>query len=57
MKKYFFYITILILFSCEKVINVESNYSDERIVFDASIFKNTNEKDIETFLRNQNIPF
>jgi hypothetical protein len=44
MKKYFFYITILILFSCEKVINVESNYSDERIVLDASIFKNTNEK-------------
>ena len=42
MKKYFFYI-ITIFFSCEKVINVESDYSDERIVFDASILKNINE--------------
>ena len=43
MKKYFFYIIIIIFFSCEKVITVESDYSDERIVFDASIFKNINE--------------
>ena len=43
MKKYFFYIIITIFFSCEKVINVESDYSDERIVFDAFILKNINE--------------
>tara|TARA_B110000444_G_scaffold228023_1_gene233542 strand:- start:4242 stop:5087 length:846 start_codon:yes stop_codon:yes gene_type:complete len=43
MKKYFFYIIITIFFSCEKVITIKSDYSDERIVFDASIFKNINE--------------
>jgi hypothetical protein len=43
MKKYFFYTIIIILYSCEKVINIEADYSDERIVFDASIFKNINE--------------
>ena len=43
MKKYFFYITILIFYSCEKVINIDLDYSDERIVLDASIFKNINE--------------
>ena len=43
MKKYFLYIIIIIFFSCEKVISVETDYSDERIVFDASIFKNINE--------------
>lgn len=43
MKKYFLYIIIIIFFSCEKVISVETDYLDERIVFDASIFKNINE--------------
>ena len=43
MKKYFFCTIIIILYSCEKVINIEADYSDERIVFDASIFKNINE--------------
>lgn len=43
MKKYFFYSIIIIFYSCEKVINIDTNYSDERIVLDASIFKNINE--------------
>ncbi|MDA7716375.1 DUF4249 domain-containing protein [Flavobacteriaceae bacterium] len=43
MKKYFFYSIIIIFYSCEKVINIDSDYSDERIVLDASIFKNINE--------------
>ena len=43
MKKNFFYIIIIIFYSCEKVINIDTNYSDERIVLDASIFKNINE--------------
>ncbi|MBD1147186.1 DUF4249 domain-containing protein, partial [Pelagibacterales bacterium SAG-MED28] len=43
MKKYFLYILILFFSSCEKVITIETDYSDERIVLDASIFKNINE--------------
>ena len=43
MNKYIFYIIIIIFYSCEKVINIDSNYSDERVVLDASIFKNINE--------------
>ena len=43
MKKYFFYSIIIIFYSCEKVINIDTDYSDERIVLDASIFKNINE--------------
>ena len=34
---------ILFFSSCEKVITIETDYSDERIVLDASIFKNINE--------------
>ena len=34
---------ILFFSSCEKVITIETDYSDERIVLDASIFKNLNE--------------
>ncbi len=43
MKKYSFYIIIIIFYSCEKVVSIDTNYSNERIVFDASIFKNINE--------------
>ena len=43
MKKYFLYTLILFFSSCEKVITIETDYSDERIVLDASIFKNINE--------------
>jgi hypothetical protein len=43
MNKYIFYIIIIIFYSCEKVINIDTNYSDERVVLDASIFKNINE--------------
>jgi len=43
MKKYFFYIIIIIFYSCEKVVNIDTDYSDERIVLDASIFKYINE--------------
>ena len=43
MKKYFFYIIIIIFYSCEKVVHIDTDYSDERIVLDASIFKNINE--------------
>ena len=43
MKKFFIYIIIIIFYSCEKVVSIDTNYSDERIVFDASIFKNINE--------------
>jgi hypothetical protein len=43
MKKYIFYIIVLISFSCEKVINIDTDYSDERIVFDATVYKNINE--------------
>ena len=43
MNKYIFYIIIIIFYSCEKVVNIDTNYSDERIVLDASIFKNINE--------------
>ena len=43
MKKKIFYIIIIIFYSCEKVVDINTNYSDERIVLDASIFKNINE--------------
>jgi hypothetical protein len=43
MKKYFLFILILFFSNCEKVINIDTDYSDERIVLDASIFKNINE--------------
>ena len=44
MKKYFFYIIIFLCFSCEKVIDIDTDYSDERIVIDATVFKKLNEK-------------
>ena len=44
MRKYIFYITFLIFYSCEKVINIDTDYSDERIVLDATVFKNINQK-------------
>ena len=44
MRKYIFYITILIFYSCEKVINIDTDYSDERIVLDATVFKNIYQK-------------
>ena len=44
MRKYIFYITILIFYSCEKVINIDTDYSDEIIVLDATVFKNINQK-------------
>ena len=43
MKKNFFYIIIIVFYSCEKVVDINTNYSDERIVLEASIFKNINE--------------
>ena len=44
MKKYFFYIIIFLCYSCEKVIDINTDYSDERLVIDATVFKKLNEK-------------
>ena len=44
MKKYFFYIIIFLCFSCEKVIDIDTDYSNERIIIDATVFKKLNEK-------------
>ncbi len=58
MKKYFFYIAIFILHSCEKVITIDSIYSDERIVLDGSIVKNINENFATAIVRvSKTVPY
>ncbi len=43
MKKFILFISILFFYGCEKVINIETEYSNERVVIDASLFKNIKE--------------
>jgi len=51
MKKYFFYIIIFLCYSCEKVIDINTDYSDERLVIDATVFKKLNEKFANAIVR------
>ena len=43
MKKFILFVSILFFYGCEKVINIETEYSNERVVIDASLFKNIKE--------------